>query len=99
MSWDGWNLSSKQFQSKSICFSPLLSRVNKQDYFCLSLQIENNNCQRFVNRIMNWKYALHLDVLVANNIKCIMIGCATSLKSTLKACSLIPPKGDNVCDE
>ena len=28
-----------------------------------------------------------------------MIGCATSLKSTLKACSLIPPKGDNVCDE
>ena len=28
-SWDGWNLPNKQFQSKSICFSSLLSRVNK----------------------------------------------------------------------
>ena len=28
-SWDGWNLLNKQFQSKSICFFSLLSRVNK----------------------------------------------------------------------
>ena len=28
-SWDGWNLPNKQFQSKSICFSSLLSRMNK----------------------------------------------------------------------
>ena len=41
-SWDGWNLPNKQFQSKSICFSSLLSRVNKSGYFRLSLQIRKN---------------------------------------------------------
>ena len=55
--------------------------------------------QSFFNRVMSWKYALHLDIFVANNSKCIVISCATCLKSTLKACSLIPPKGNNVCDE
>ena len=53
--------------------------------------------QDFVNRVMNWKYTLHLDVF--NNSKCTVISCATCLKSTLKVCSLIPPKGGNVCDE
>ena len=48
---------------------------------------------------MNWKCALHPDVLVANNNKYTVISCATSLKSTLMACSLIPPKVANVCDE
>ena len=55
--------------------------------------------QSFVNRVINWKYALHLDIFAANSSKCIVISCATCLKSTLKACSLIPAKGDNVCDE
>ena len=27
--WEGWSLPNKQFQSKSICFSSLLIRVNK----------------------------------------------------------------------
>ena len=41
-SLDDWNLPNKQFQSKSICFSSLLSRVNKSGYFRLSLQIRKN---------------------------------------------------------
>ena len=55
--------------------------------------------QRFVYRVINWKYALYLDVFIANNSKCIVISCSTCLKSTLRACSLIPPKGDNACDK
>ena len=34
-----WNLPSKQFQWKSICFFSLLTRVNKWGYFRLSLRI------------------------------------------------------------
>ena len=55
--------------------------------------------QRFVNIVMNWKYALHLDVFLAKNSKCIVIICATCLKSTLKACSLIPPEGNTIHEE
>ena len=39
--WDGWNWSSKPFQSKSICFSSLLSRVNKA-IFVWVYELENN---------------------------------------------------------
>ena len=42
---------------------------------------------------------MHLDIFVASNSKCIVISCATCLKSTLKAWYLIPPKRNNVCDE
>ena len=48
---------------------------------------------------MNWKYALHLDVFLANNSKYIVIICATCLKSTLKAYSLIPPEGNTIHEE
>ena len=55
--------------------------------------------QRSVYRVMNWKYELYLNVFIANNSKCIVISCSTCLKSTLRVCSLIPPKGDNTCDK
>ena len=55
--------------------------------------------QSFANRVINWKYVLHLDIFVANNSKWTVISCATCLKLTLKACSLVPPKGGNVCYE
>lgn len=41
-------------------------------------------------------HCISMSLLLITNSKCIVISCATCLKSTLKACSLIPAKGDNV---
>ena len=78
-----------------LCLYKLTNKINVIDKTITKELIG----QHFLSRVMNWKYTLYLNVFVANNNKCTVICCATYLKSTVKVCSLIPPKGSNVCDK